>query len=172
MCALPLAGFPAAVLAICLATGAAAQGICVVCNGPDAVYRCQPDASVTLRPGDARLNLLCITEIARADGHASCGVLRQQASSCDGLLRTVTISAAPPPAGGLAEPQPADVTRESSSEPPDTVAELAKRTANSSKDQLDKATGAVGDVAKKTGGAVGDAAKMSWRCLSSLFKDC
>ena len=168
----------------CITTPAQAQGVCVICNEPEAVYRCQPDASAGggLRVGDARLNLLCITELARAGGHASCSVRRQQTGNCDGLPRTVVIAPAPevPIAGsGEAATPPPPGKRG----PPDTVAEMAKRTADSSKEQLDKATGAVGNVAKKTGDAVGDAAKKtgnlvgdaakkSWNCLASLFKDC
>lgn len=151
-----------------------AQDVCVVCNGPDAIYRCQPDGTA-LRSGDARIGLLCITELARAGGHASCSVQRQHSASCDGPLRTVSISSTPafgpPPEAqdtAVATPQ----GERGNAGPPDTVAELAKRTANSSKDGLQKATDAVGDAAKKTTGAVGDAAKKSWRCVTSLFQEC
>jgi hypothetical protein len=163
----------AALLLASASLPAQAQGICVVCNGPDAVYRCQPEAGISLRPGDTRLNLLCITEIARADGHASCSVRRQQTGNCEGQLRTVAIASSPltPPLASAPEPAPGQAPADAKG-PPDTVAELAKRTAQSSKDQIDKATGAVGDAAKKTGTVVGDAAKKSWRCLTSLFSDC
>lgn len=165
---------------------AQAPTLCVVCTEPDAVYRCQADPNYP-RPAENRLNLLCITEIAHAGQHGSCGVRRTQ-SSCEGPLKTVAIV---PPSGGAPAPQPiaAPVPRPASipavpsaqpppdakpapSGPPETVEELAKRTAAQSKEQLEAATGAVGSVAKKTTGAVGDAAAKSWKCLSSLFKDC
>ena len=64
-------------------------------------------------------------------------------------------------------------------EPPKTVEELAKRTAQSSKKGLEDAGDAVVGAAKKTGeklgeagDAIGGAAKSTWRCLSSLFSDC
>lgn len=161
---------------------ARAEPVCVVCSGPDAVYRCQAGNSA-LKAGDARLGLACITEIARRDGHQSCSVNRRL-TNCEGPERTISLTSATPaaetlPAAAPAPPAPA----KSEQEPPDTVAELAKRTAESSKQQLDKATDAVGDaakktggvvsdVARKTGGAVGDMAKKSWRCLSSLFSEC
>jgi len=163
-----------------------AQELCVVCTAPDAVYRCRSEG-VNLRDGDPRIGLLCITEIANADGHASCSVRRQQTTECEGTLRTVTASSPPPslPGNFVSEPAPAagGPQPKKGNEPPGTVAELAERTASSSKEELNKATGAVGDAAKsatdavgtavkKTGGAVSDAAKKSWRCLSSLFSDC
>ena len=162
-----------------------AQAVCVVCNGPDVVYRCQPEG-VNLRSGDPRLGLLCITELARAGNHASCSVRRQQqAATCDGPLRTVTISDSPPIAPQPPQQQAIEGTEDGGKRkgPPETVAELAKRTASSSKEQLQNATDLVGDAAKKTGSVVGDAAqktgsavgnaaKKSWRCFSLLFKDC
>ena len=137
-----LAGWTAA-----LAGSAVAQTVCVVCSEPDAIYRCQADTNFA-RPGDTRLNLLCITEIAHAGQHGSCSVRRQQGGTCDGPLRTVAI--VPPPAGSppppdavTAPPGAPNAERSARSGPPDTVEELANRTAAQSKEQLDAATGAV-----------------------------
>lgn len=179
------AGIVLAALMLCTTPQAAAlaQGVCVVCNEPDAVYLCQRDDGVKLRPGDTRLNLLCITELARAGAHATCSVRRQQTGTCEGQRRTVAVAPAPPLVDAPAAPLPGDQAQDRKSGPPETVVELAKRTASTSKEQLEKATGAVGDVAKKTGDAVGDAAKKtgsvvgdaakkSWHCLTSLFTNC
>jgi hypothetical protein len=148
-----------------------ANGVCVTCTAPDAVYRCEAEGT-PLKPSDARLGIACITEIARRDGHQSCSVDRRK-TACEGQLRTISATghllAEPPPREAVALPGPSEPERKG---PPDTVAELAKRTAESSKQQLEKATDTVGDVAKKTGGAVSNAAKKSWRCVTSLFSDC
>lgn len=181
------AGLWPAALALQSATAAAqAPTLCVVCTEPDATYRCQADPNFP-RPAENRLNLLCITEIAHAGQHGSCSVRRTQ-SACEGPLKMVAIvpppAAAPtPPPPAIAPPraasipaipasQPPPETKAAASGPPDTVEELAKRSAAQTKEQLEAATGAVGNVAKKTTGAVGDAASKSWKCLSSLFKDC
>ncbi len=165
-----------------LAGAAAAQTVCVICSEPEAVYRCQADTNFA-RPGDTRLNLLCITEIAHAGQHASCSVRRQQGGTCDGPLRTVAIvppPAGPPPqtlaptGGGASLPADGQLPQDKPPRqgPPATMEELAKRTAAQSQEQLEAATGAVGTAAKKTTNAVGNAASKSWKCLSSLFKDC
>jgi hypothetical protein len=159
-----------------LSSPVAAQAVCVICSEPDAVYNCQLENGSSLRAGDPRLNLLCITELARAGNHASCSARRQQSGPCEGQVRTVAIGPAPqlaPSAAADGGPQPVEANLERrKAEPPETVEELAKRTANSSKEQLVKATESVGEVAKKTTGAVEDAARKSWDCLSSLFKKC
>lgn len=178
---LAVAGLTAAAMMSGFSTAAGAQALCVVCSEPDAVYRCQADPNYP-RPADNRLNLLCITELARAGNHGTCGVRRQQAA-CEGPLRTVAIvpgdGAQPAAQPGPLLPGPAPVQPDQAAAPspapagpPETVEELAKRTAAQSKQQLESATSAVGNVAKKTTGAVEDAASKSWRCLTSLFKDC
>lgn len=156
-----------------VATPAVSQDICIVCEEPKATYRCAPqDGSV--RAGDVRLAFSCITELARTGGHSSCGVSRKQAGPCDGPLRTVSVigpelpvvMGRPPEAdaGGIPAspvPPPVPAKAEKKPGPPDTVVELAKRTADSSKEQL-----------KKAGDGVTGAAKKSWRCLTSFFKEC
>jgi hypothetical protein len=178
---LAVAGLTAGAAVSGFSTVAGAQALCVVCSEPDAIYRCQADPNYP-RPADNRLNLLCITELARAGNHGTCGVRRQQ-SACEGPLRTVAIipsdGAQPAAQPGPLLPGPAPVQPEQTaapaparSGPPETVEELAKRTAAQSKQQIESATSAVGNVAKKTSGAVEDAASKSWRCITSLFKDC
>ncbi len=169
----PAVGLLLAAALVWPSLAAQAQGICVVCEGPAATYRCQPSSGGTAT-GDARLNLLCITEIAKSGRHDTCGVRRQQAT-CEGPVRTVDVGLAPfvpPDREPAAEATAPAAGAPPKSGPPETVADLAKRTASSSQDQLQKATDAVGDAAKKTGGAVNSVAKKSWRCLSTLFKEC
>lgn len=180
---------------------ASAAEACVRCDNPFAIYRCQVD-----RPGlpaNASIALICITELAKRNGHATCGVSRDTGATCGGEIVTVSpppdapIPQAPPPSQATAErPQepgpdelsppgkePVDAEDTVKSKPedatPETVEDLAKKTATASKKGLENAGSAVVDAAKKTGetiektgDAVGTAAKKTWRCLSSFFDDC
>lgn len=159
---------------VALALPAAAQDVCIVCQDPNVTYRCaSQDASV--RAGDVRLAFSCITELAKSGGHSSCSVSRKQTGACEGVPKTVGVigpdtpavigrpaaPTAPDPAAPASPPATAEQKSKKKDGPPDTVAELAKRTAESSKEQL-----------KKAGEGVTGAAKKSWRCLTSFFKDC
>ena len=143
--------------------GALAQDVCIVCEEPRATYRCIAQDGPT-RPSDAHLQLVCITEIAKSGGHASCSASRKQTGPCEGVIRQVVAGAAPPvlsqPPGGAPDPAQGEAAKKPKG-PPETVEELAKQTAKSTKEQIVKA-----------GDSVGGAAKKSWRCLTSLFKDC
>ena len=173
-------------------SGAAARELCVVCEGPDAVYRCEVE---DVAPGrqESGAQLLCITTLARDGGHASCSVRRVAAASCEGEPRTIALPAGPPvmaaPASG-ADERSAPLTGPASDLPPmaeeqakpgvpDTVEALAKETVESSGAGLKKAGEAVTGSAKaageqigKAGDAVAGAAKKTWGCLTSLFTDC
>ncbi len=59
-----------------VATGATAQEYCVTCTGPDASYRCLIGGDVPMAARASRGQFLCITEIAKAGGHASCSAAR------------------------------------------------------------------------------------------------
>lgn len=150
------------------AAPAGAEEICIVCEEPRTIYRCAAQDGVT-RAGDVRLGLACITEIARSGGHSSCSVSRRQPGTCQGALRSVAVGGLPPAvlgpppkeAAAPAMPPQAGPESKTKSGPPATVAELAKRTAETSKEQL-----------KKAGDGVSGAAKKTWRCLSTFFKDC
>jgi hypothetical protein len=153
-----------------LPASAAAQEICIVCEDPRSTYRCAAQDAPT-RPGDVRLGLVCITELAKTGGHSSCSVSRKQSGHCEGILKTVSVGggevpavlgkpAASPPGPGPGASQPVPEAKPKTG-PPETVAELAKRTAEGSKEQL-----------KKAGDGVSGAAKKTWRCLTSLFKEC
>lgn len=100
----------AALLALAHSYGASAQEYCVTCTGPEATYRCLIGGEATPAARSSRGQFLCITELAKAGGHASCSAARGQATPCPGETRTVMFSLADPGPGGLAtgtvSPQP------------------------------------------------------------------
>jgi len=169
----------AAVLAIAaVPSSAAAQAVCVDCADPERNYRCTvKDAErVQSTRGIGRgLEFLCISEIARANGHRSCRVNTTFTGPCIGqhyeidLMRTGTDNAAAAPQPGE---KSADVAAKQAAPapkgPPQTVEELAKDTMAKSKEQLS----AVDEKMRQAGSAVGNAVKKSWECLASLFKQC
>ena len=164
-----------AIAAVLAASAAAVAGeVCVTCNGPDANYRCQIESGGKLeRAGERAAQYVCVTELARQGGHASCSVRRDGFPSCVGDLKIIDLTGqAPPPApapapavpaaaADAAPPGPAAAPAEAQSGPPKTMVELAKRTGEASKAEL-----------QKTGRAVGGAVQKTWDCLTSLFKQC
>lgn len=188
---------PMLALALVAVTGAAAAGeVCVRCDQPFALYRCEvvhPDAG----PGTP-VGFLCITELAKRHGHATCGVGAAGGEGCAGERvvltpapdRPLPVAARPPvaPVAGegdaAAAPENAGAAVAESEKPggdgqPKTVEELAKSTAEASQKGLKNAGDSVVDAAKKTGEVIGEtgevigsAAKKTWRCLSSLFGNC
>jgi len=144
--------------------GARAQSICIVCEDPHAVYSCAAQDPTSLKTSDPRLQVACVAELAKAGGHGSCSASRRQTgAACEGPLRTIAVGdapAVPPPAAAASAPAPQGQA-EAKQGTPSTVEELAKRTAQSSKEQL-----------KKAGDGVSGAAKKTWNCVTSLFKDC
>ncbi len=93
---------PVALLA--LTFGAAAQEFCVTCSGPEASYRCVIGGDGTAAGRSARGQFLCITELAKAGGHASCSATRGQENPCPGETRTVMFSLGDPGASPLEAP--------------------------------------------------------------------
>jgi hypothetical protein len=156
------------------AAPAAAQEMCVTCSGPAATYRCTVEKSEKLATfgaaGDRILQLVCAKELARSDRHESCSARREAPAQCLGELREIPLAsvieaasaAAPkqapvapvPPAAPAAPPVPAADPKDA---PPRTMLELAKRTGETSKKQLEK---------------VGTAAERTWDCITSLFSRC
>lgn len=166
------------ILGLAVATAlpaAAAEEICVTCSGPPATYRCavdEADKVESYRHAKRVLQLICITELAKEGGHQQCRVQRSGSEGCFGLPRTISLAASidalttraeAEASKGVADEQPPALPEPPPKEagPPKTVEELARRTASSSKEQL-----------QKTGDTVGDAMKKGWGCLASLFKDC
>lgn len=164
---------------------AEAQETCVVCSGPAAVYRCTIEKSEKLSRfglmADKAIQTVCIKELARTGGHATCAVRREAGPVvCDGVQREIplaslldanrvappTATPAPTPAAvanpaPAAAPAPAVVAAQKPAEakdgPPRTMQELAERTGEKSKKQFE---------------SVGDAASRTWDCMVSLFKKC
>lgn len=157
---------------------AGALEACVRCDGPFAIYRCQVDHPGL--PANASIALICITELAKRNGHATCAISKDTGTTCNGDIVAVApapgspIPQAPPP--GLIAPRADEATDPSSkvgdadsqqtttkeahedqpdtgaeNKTPETVEELAKQTAKASKKGLDQAGDAVVDAAKKTG---------------------
>lgn len=158
------------------ATTAAAQEACVVCSDPATVYRCTVEKSEKLSrfgiAGEKAVQTVCIKELARQGGHASCAVRRDTSmANCDGVVREISLAslleAAPeqpqpasPPQEAAPAPLPAKPV-DAKDAPPRTMQELAERTGQQSKQQL-----------KSVGDSVGNAASKTWGCLSSFFTRC
>jgi hypothetical protein len=149
-----------------MAAPASAQEYCVICSAPEAKYRCSIGGEPSITAGASRGQLLCITELARTGGHASCSVGRNTSDPCEGEPRTVmfpdtgapapvveTEPASPQPQGWSAEPTPA--APETGAAPPPTP----EPTAPPQEEQ-------------GSGNPLGNAMQKSWDCVSSLFSDC
>jgi hypothetical protein len=161
------------ILAACLvaASGAVAAGdVCVACDGPAASYRCQLAAPQGLeRSGySGRVaQYVCVTELAKHGGHASCSVRKDGFSTCLGELRIISLTGAvpespqSPQAAAVEAAKPSAAPAGAKSEPPRTMVELAKRTSEASKQEL-----------QNTGRAVTGAMKKTWDCLATFFSQC
>jgi len=154
-------------LALGLSGPASAQEICVACAKPDATYRCQiagADGAGAIKHADRVAQFVCISELARQGGHASCAVRRDGFSSCLGDVKVVNLATAGKDQSAVeaqainAEKPPAAAPETG---PPKTMLDLAKRTGAASKEQMDK-----------TGEAVGGAMRKTWDCLTSIFSRC
>jgi hypothetical protein len=171
------------------AVRAAAADVCVVCSGPDATYRCTVEQLASIeryRNGDRVLQLMCISELAKAGGHTKCRVNRDPGGFCAGEARTIGLSgleSALANTRGISSPDgandPGAAPGPAQGGPPKTVEELARRTTEASSEQLKKAgevvTGSASSAAtrlEKAGGAIGGAVKNTWRCFASFFKQC
>jgi len=171
-----------------LAAGAAAQEFCVSCSGPEANYRCLIGGEAPASARSSRGQFLCITELAKAGGHASCSATRGQATPCPGETRTVMFSLADPGdvAGGVAAPNlsPTGSNRapEATTLPPPALdhtsadaAPLAAEDAAAAEEKksvVETIASKTGKAVSDTGRAVGKAMKKSWDCVASLFGSC
>ena len=180
-----------ATASVLLGAGAAnAQNTCVVCSEPPAVYRCVADDGAASAGNDRAAQLVCITELARRNGHATCSV-RRDSGTCDAPEQRVSLGAAnpgPPPVAAIAPPQATQPAKTialptvvdappppANPAVPQTMEEVARRTAVASDRELGKAGTAVkdtvnsaGDTLKKTGKTVGT----GFTCLFTLFTKC
>jgi hypothetical protein len=112
----------ATLAAAALAQSAAATEYCVVCAGPAATYRCQVEgAPAGGRETDPRMQLLCISQLAKTGQHDNCSINRKPADpdageTCAGELRIIAAPTSPPPgatpagnadgAPGMPQPHP------------------------------------------------------------------
>jgi hypothetical protein len=186
----------AVLFAWALPSGAMAQEYCVTCTGPDASYRCVIGGDAPPAARSSRGQFLCITELAKAGGHASCSAARGQATPCPGETRTVMFSLADPgpgsppieatipqppaqpPSPGMSYAPGQDLppvalppAEHAPALPPpqDTGTAAAPQPKPTVVEDLANKTGkAVSDTGKAVGGAV----KKSWDCVASLFGNC
>lgn len=154
---------------------------CVSCSGPEAHYACS-FVGTTTDASDPRLKLLCITELAKAGGHATCSVDRSAVKPCAGLPKTLAMpegfdlapSAAQLPAPApeattpaVATQSPADVLPAAKAEttvpktaqpaeeaPPKTVKEMVEKSTEATGTALEKGGDAAGEAVKSTGSAL------------------
>lgn len=163
--------------------GAIAGGeVCVRCDNPFAIYRCQLDHPAA--GPETPVGFVCITELAKQNGHRTCAVSRDAGTACAGdpvvvrLPPGAPLPVAPPlvadrpalapqptapvPPGNdpaVEKPETAEGELAKPAEPqedgtPKTVEELAKKTAIASQKSLEKAGDTVSDAAKQTGKAL------------------
>lgn len=132
----------------------------------------------------SRAQLLCITELARSGGHASCSVRRTAGEQCLVEARTVMLPSGPDAPPPLEAGQPLPVAPETGANPegpvspeaaapdaepsPSAAAKIAKDAVDASSAGLKKAGEAVSNTAESAGNAV----QKTWDCVSSLFSDC
>jgi hypothetical protein len=177
------------VLSGALVGPAQAQEYCVACSGPDALYRCIIEGAQA--GGGQPLQMLCITAIAKQDGHATCSVKRGTVFDCDGAIRRIpwapleatpqqpdatkplpwaaTPAPKPEPAAAPASaPKPAPPPEAKPDAPPETMLELAKRANEDTVKQMKKA----GETVQNAGETVKQATKKTWDCVISFFTRC
>ncbi len=176
-----------------LAASAGAQEFCVTCASPEASYRCLIGGEAPMAARSSRGQFLCITELAKAGGHASCSATRGQATPCPGETRTVMFTVGDPGASPLettpmaAPPAPVAPLAPTKDISPVPLPPPGQQQPPAHAPQTTEAPGtpqepkpnAVENFAKKTGEAitdtgtaVGNAAKKTWDCVASLFGDC
>jgi hypothetical protein len=166
----------AAWAALVAGAGAARSQACVTCKAPDATYRCAFEGEPLTAAPDARIQLLCIKEIATRGNHQSCSINRTKTDGCSGPLVLVAKSPqAPsaadgePPSTTGAAPEPVTAAAASpKAGPPETVEALAKDAAKTAKSDWEKTQTQMKDGTKAVGGAF----KKSWDCVVSLFARC
>ena len=181
-------------LAVAITAGASANAgettFCVTCTEPAQTYTCNvktPEAD----PGARALRLYCIVRTAKEGNHKTCGASLSTASTCEGTPKTFTYKG---PAIPLALQSKAEkflkknrsqgnAAEDGDDDKPDTVVKLTTRAVKSSRKGLSNAGSGVRDATrgttKRVGGAVrgagrgvGAAAKSTYKCMTSLFRDC
>ncbi|NOT72905.1 MAG: hypothetical protein HOP09_16995 [Hyphomicrobium sp.] len=176
-----------------LASGAVTAGeFCVTCSGPDAHYACAFDG-VSADTGDPRLKLLCITELAKSGGHASCSVDRKQIVPCPGEAKRLAMpegfDLAPTPAAGTPQAQPPATPQPVAGDVPPPMPAPKGAPAPKSETTIEKSAGpapeappktvqemvekgskATGEAFEKSGEAAGNAVKSTGSVLEKAGK--
>jgi hypothetical protein len=175
---------------LALATGTLAQEFCVTCASPEASYRCLIGGEASTASRSSRGQFLCITELAKAGGHASCSATRGQATPCPGETRTVMFTVGDPEASPLettpmATPpapvaplapgkdiSPVQLPPPGQQQPPTHVPQTTEAPEEPKPNAVEKFAKKTGEAVTETGEAVGSAMKKTWDCVASLFGDC
>lgn len=151
----------------------AAQELCVRCDSPSALYRCTIQNSEKAGEFKGRgkaMEFICLNELARAGAHERCSVARDVGSVCLGDQRVVDGVGVRNSAGELIDPETskAQANERAKNEPPRTLAEVARNTADLTK----KTAKGAGDQINSAGEAVGGAVKKTFNCIFTLFTSC
>jgi len=125
---------------------AGAADVCVSCDNPSAVYRCNVDQSAKLEKYGVEgqvVTPVCVQVLVKLGGHESCQAVGNAGDPCEGVAKTI----------GLSELQAAAGGGKSDS----VVPSLGER---------------AGSAAKSASDSIGGAFKKSWHCVASLFQEC
>lgn len=173
MCAIRLPIAAAALVVAVAVPPAAAQEVCVQCDGPMGRYRCtiaELDKVGQFKGRAKAMEYVCVTELARIGRHERCRVNRDAGSVCLGEQRVLSLSgpSAAPAETAANGAVPAEDGGRAKNEPPRTLVEAARNTMDLSK----KTAKDAGDQISQAGEAVGGAVKKTWNCLVTLFSGC
>ena len=153
---------------------------CLTCTEPARSYSCKvktPDAN----PGPRALRLYCIVRTARDGGHNSCRASTSPRESCKGKKKTYTYKGPAIPKSvqsqaeklfGRNQPKPEKAEKKEEPSETDTLVGLTTRAVKSSREGLSGAGSGVRDATRGTTERVGNAARNTYRCVTSLFRDC
>lgn len=162
----------ASMVAVVMAAGAAwSEEYCVICTGPGAVYRCEPEGFGGGQ--DNRAQIACISGLARLEGHKSCSLDRRGTENCQGPLRVLRRDLLPDAPGETDAP----AAREPAAAPPPATAlppqpSLAARAFAKASDTVSATAKTAGGQIESAGKTAGTAAAKAWNCLTSLGTNC
>lgn len=182
------------------AMGQTERTLCVRCSEPERTYKCTVRLPAGIRPGRS-LKLLCVYQLAKDGGHASCSVRSGGGESCTGepvilsyspgateaeagagAVAVAPGSGAPPAAApstvGSAASSDASGSRAPGTGEPKTVVEWGDRVVKSSRKRIESVGDSVTGAAKRTGetvrgaaGKVGDRVRKAARSAGTSVRD-
>jgi hypothetical protein len=134
-------------IALITSPGLAGAGeVCISCDNPSVVYRCNVEQSARLEQygvDDKILVPVCARVLAKVGGHEKCQAIGKAGDPCQGIAKTI----------GLSDVQKAAAGGNSDS----VVPSLGER---------------AGNAVQSASDTIGGAFKKSWNCLTSLFQEC